>query len=144
MLKPFSKSMKRAFVYIATLLVSLTVFGALFGGGKTTYLISSVSAVIEILIAYTSVYLVYAVNNSTASLGAWGFIWRALLMRVTSVVLAATLSVFLFPRRELPSLELTVRLYALTVIFLPASSWLFFSNNRKQQLLSLTNLRLFS
>ena len=100
-----------------------------------TYLNWALGILGNILITFLSVLMINAVQESESKKTVLGFFWRGMIVSTLSIYVAAILMIFLRIQFEIPSIQHTIGVTLLSLLSIIFLSWLFFSSNRKGQLL---------
>ena len=87
-----------------------------------------------------SVYLIYIVKEKTETISIFSYVWRAFIALFLTVISSVFLKLFLGIETVLPSIENTLILSFLQFLSLIVIIWLFYSTNRKMQLVWLSQI----
>ena len=88
----------------------------------------------EQLLMVLAVCLLKAVRAEHPTVGVFGYVWRALVLRFSALFLIAIfLALVLTTKAKLPSFTFTASTYVASLFALPALAWLLFSKSRRNQ-----------
>ncbi|WP_346837974.1 hypothetical protein [Microbulbifer sp. SAOS-129_SWC] len=131
----FDKTMKIALLLLLALVVVFS-FVQFLEPGKFSRLNLEIAFIFNVAWAAVLIAVLRAVKEyrlDSGGLSVWGFLWRALLAKYSGLILSV-FTVFILPlSMKIPSIEFTIFIYPVAVIFSVIVAWLFFSENRRLQ-----------
>ncbi len=134
---------KRALIALCILIVgsiTLAIFGPT-GGLEFSVLNLGLGMILDVVMFSITVFLLQAIRGDRAvskmttnialELSVWGYIWRSVLVRYLSMMVAMIFFIALQVNYKQPSEELTTAYFAVSLPVSIALVWLFFSTDKK-------------
>ncbi|MBY6189333.1 hypothetical protein KUV22_02780 [Microbulbifer agarilyticus] len=135
-MKYFDRTMTKALLALSAIV--LFIFTVQFlDPGEFSTLNLSIGLLFDLLWAGLLILALRAVKEyklNSEDMSVWAFLWRVLIAKYLGLFLSIFAFLLLPVRFEMPSLEYTLFMYPLAIIFSVSVLWLLFSTNRLLQL----------